>query len=83
MSDVERLEAELKMAKALEPLERAREAMHAHRTPKTIAAYKKACTKAAKARQAFREAFPPVASSGTDGTAAPATVRSKAGVDRP
>ena len=76
MSDVERLEAELALAKALEPLEKAREAMHANRTAKTIAAYKAECDKVAAARSAFREKYPP--GSGP-GVAAPETVKSSIG----
>jgi hypothetical protein len=85
MPDVERLEDELALAKALEPLEKAREAMHADRTPKTIAAYKRASEKVVAARQAFRTKYPPAAGVDGDGnaTAAPDTVKAGVTVHKP
>jgi hypothetical protein len=77
VADVERLRDELALAEAMEPLERAREAMHADRTPKTIKAYKAAAREATAARVAFREKYPPVEQSGTDGTATPETVKAR------
>jgi len=81
MSDVERLEAELKLAKALVPLEAAREAMHAKRTKASIAAYKKACVKATKLRQEWRLKHRTIPDGPGDGTATPDTVAAKAGVN--
>lgn len=75
MSDVERLRAELALAEAMEPLEKAREAMHADRSPKTIKAYKEAANAAAAARQAFREKYGPPSSSAGNGVATPDTVK--------
>ncbi len=83
MSDVERLEAELALAKALEPLEEAREAMHADRTPETIQAYKTAAREAAAARAAFREQHGPPPASDADGLAMPDTVQVKGTVNNP
>jgi hypothetical protein len=83
VSDVERLRAELALAEAMEPLEKAREAMHADRTPKTIAAYKAAAAKASEVRAAFREAYPSQQQSGGDGVATPETVKAKGTVNQP
>ena len=82
MSDVERLEDELALARALEPLEAARQAMHADRSPKTVKAYKAACDKATAVRVAFREKYPRTPESGGDAVATPNTVRVKARADR-
>ena len=75
MADVERLRAELALAEAMEPLEKAREAMHADRSPKNVKAYKAAAREATAARVAFREKYPPTQQSGADGTATPETVK--------
>jgi hypothetical protein len=75
VSDVERLRDELALAEAAEPLEEAREAMHADRSPKNVKAYKAACAEVTVARQAFREKYPAAPQSGTDGVATPDTVK--------
>lgn len=80
-ADMERLEDELEMMRAMVPLEEAREAMHKKRTKETIAAYKEASAAAVEVRQRFREKYPPEQKSGKDGVAAPATVRSRSGVN--
>jgi len=54
---VQRLEAELKLAKASERLEAARESMHADRNEETIRAYKKECDTVASIRQEFRSKY--------------------------
>jgi len=77
MSDIERLRDELALAEAMEPLEKAREAMHADRTPKTIKAYKAAASQATEVRRAFREKYPATPQSGADGVATPDTVKVK------
>ncbi len=83
MADVERLRAELALAEAMEPLEEAREAMHADRTPETIEAYKAAAREAAAARVAFREQHGPPPTSEGDGLATPDTVEVKGTVNQP
>ena len=78
MADVERLRAELALAEAMEPLEKAREAMHADRSPKTIKAYKAAAAKVAAERAAFREKYSVGERTGgvpADGVATPDTVK--------
>jgi hypothetical protein len=82
MSKVDRLEAELKLAKLIETLEEAREAMHAGRTPEKIATYQKAADKVATARSAFRERFEVQTGPG-DAAPKPSTVSVKASQDRP
>lgn len=82
MSDVERLRDELALAEAMEPLEKAREAMHADRTPETIAAYKQACEEATAVRQAFRIKYPRVPQSGGDAVATPDTLNVSVGIDQ-
>ena len=84
MSQVERLQDELALAKGLEPLEKAREKMHANRTPANIAAYKEQCEKVTALRSSFREKSPPIPFE-QDGNAAPApdTVRVKGEVQNP
>lgn len=71
---VERLEAELALAKLAEPLEAAREAMHADRSEATIAAYKEASNSFAAARTAFREKYPPPPPAPGDAVATPDVV---------
>ncbi len=84
MSDVERLEAELKLAKLSEKLEEAREAMHADRTPENIAAYQKWSNKVAAARSEYRTKHRPGAPVGPgDGVASVETVEAAIGVERP
>jgi hypothetical protein len=79
MSDVERLEAELALAKLSEKLEAAREAMHADSSPKNVSAFKKLSVQVTDARRDWRVNHrdkapkPPGA-----GTANPETVRGKA-----
>lgn len=75
MSDIERLRAELALAEAMEPLEKAREAMHADRSPANIKAYKKASDEAAAQRRAFREKHGSPGASGGDGVATPDMVK--------
>ena len=76
MADVERLRDELALAEAMEPLEKARDAMHADRTPKTVKAYKAAAAKATEKRQAFRTKYPSQQTSGGgDAVATPDTVK--------
>lgn len=76
MSDVERLEAELALAKLSEKLEEARAKMHADRSELNIAAYQKHCDKVAAARSAYREQYRPAPAPG-DGLAEPETVKVK------
>ena len=88
MADVERLRDELALAEAMEPLEKAREAMHADRTPKTVKAYKAAAAKATAVRVAFRTKYPQgqrSAGGGVvgDGVATPDTVKAKGTVVNP
>lgn len=78
----ERLEDELELVKAMEPLEKARAAMHAKKNPHTIKAYKVACKDAVAARQAFRIKYPRKPVGQGDAVATPETVAVKVGVDR-
>lgn len=75
MSDVERLERELDLARLAEELEQAREAMHADRNPETIRAFKDLSKQYATLRTAFRLAFPTSPVSEGDAIARPDTVR--------
>lgn len=79
MSDVDRLESELEIAKLAETLENARDAMHADRSAETLAAYKAACNDVAAARSSFRSTYRVEAG---PGDAAPAvdTINVTAGV---
>lgn len=91
MPDVERLEAELAVAKLSEKLEAAREAMHKKRGSKpsisrddpTVVKYNDLSDQVATARVAFREKFPPPKADEGDGQARPATVHGKAGAKNP
>ena len=80
MSDVERLTAELDLARKVEKLEAARTAMHADRSPKAIKAYKAACRQVNAARQAFREEHRVASTDPADASPAVKTVRAKVGV---
>lgn len=82
-ADIERLEAELKVAKLGASLEAAREAMHASRSPSSIATYSKAARKMAEARTAFRLAYPVTRPSSGDAIATPETVKVESRVHRP
>jgi F0F1-type ATP synthase membrane subunit b/b' len=76
VADVERLRDELALAEAMEPLEKAREKMHADRSPANVKAYKKAAAKATEARQGFRRKYPSQQTSGDgDAVATPDTVK--------
>ncbi len=78
MSDVDRLEAELALAKLCETLEVARDALHASRTPKTIARYKQACKDVVAARSSLRDTYRVPTGPG-DAAPAVGTVALKAG----
>jgi hypothetical protein len=80
-TDVERLRAELELAEACEVLEKAREAMHAKKTPAKIKKFKAESVKVAELRQAFRIKYPtgPVAEG--DAVAGVDTISSTAGVN--
>ncbi len=86
MSEVERLEDELALAKAHEALEAVREAMHANRNPKTIAAYQAECVRVVEIRQAHRRKYPQkqqTSPDGGDGVATPDTVQAGVAVHSP
>lgn len=82
MSDVERLEAELALARLVETLEDKRGAMHGHRNAETVREYRAASEEVAAARKAFRERWRVEVS---DGDAAPLveTVNGGAAVHTP
>jgi len=87
MSEVEKLELQLALAKKGEELEAARSAMHDgdERTPEQIAAFKALSIEYQSMREQFREKFPPNVAhggddDGTDAVAAPAPVDVPAGV---
>ena len=82
MSDVERLTAELELAKACELLEAARETMHADRSPKNIASYQEEANKVAGVRSSFRQRYAVVVGPG-DAAPMADTVAVTAGMDRP
>jgi len=82
-ADIERLQAELRLAKLGAALEEARKAMHADRSPASIAVYTKAAQKMAEARTAFRLAYPVTRPSSGDAIATPETVKVESRVHRP
>lgn len=79
MSDVEKLEAELELAKKCETLEKARRAMHNDLTDEHVAAYRTASEAVVEARRDWRinhRENPPA----PEGVARPETVKGKIGV---
>jgi hypothetical protein len=78
MTEVERLEDELALAKAKEKLEEARAAFHADRSDIAAKrAYRKASKQVQQARSSYRLKHP-IRSEPGDGVAQPETVRAKA-----